>query len=317
MKNPIAKSVLVAMLGMATTGVAHAATIYEGNGLKYSLKGDWQIQMRQKAGLDKDLDVEFDDLELKNSIVYDLDNNLQAFGQLDYSFDGEGNDSSKESAKLEEAYVGLKFDNVAVAIGRQNLAGDEFGVEAALETHTAQDRFEQVADKGDDVIRVDAKFDNLTVITSALVSADSTANGDGEAFDLFVATKLVGVELAGAYQTYEANAAGSEEQSTWGVSAAYSFGSVALAADYSTTDTGAAGDKDVSNLAAKFKLSPTTKAAVGVVKSDEGATDTTEWYANVQYQFPSQKNVSLFAEIADTDEANSDLGYLAGMRIKF
>ena len=316
MKKMIAKKIAVAALGLTTVSMAQAATIYEGNGLSYKLKGDWQIQLRQKAGADKELDVEFDDLELKNSIVYTLNDDLKAFGQLDYSFDGEGNDSSKESGKLEEAYVGLDFGTAAIAIGRQNLAGDEFGVEAALETHTAQDRFEQVADKGDDVIRLDAKFDNVTVIASALIGAETSANGSGEAFDLFVATQLAGVELAAAYQTYNANTAGAEDQNTWGVSAAYNFGFAALAADYSTTDTGA-GDKDVSNLAAKFKLSPTTKAAIGVVKSDEGSTDSTEWYANVEYKFPTQKNVSLFAEIADTDEPNSDLGYLAGMRIKF
>jgi len=314
MKNLIAKSVLIAMA--ATAGTAQAATIYEGNGLTYKLKGDWQIQLRQKAGQDKELDVEFDDLELKNSIVYDLNNGLKAFGQLDYSFDGAGNDSSKESGKLEEAYVGLDFGNVAVAVGRQNLAGDEFGVEAALETHTAQDRFEQVKDNGDDVIRVDADLNGVTLIASALLSAESSANGKGEAFDIFAATKLAGVELAAAYQTYSANTPGADDQNTWGVSAGYSFGKVALAADYSTTDTGSV-DKDVTNLVAVFKLSPTTKTAVGVVKSDEGSSDTTEWYANVQYSFPSQKNVSLFAEIADTDEANADVGYLAGMRIKF
>lgn len=316
MKNPIAKTVLAAALAAVTAGATQAATIYEGNGLSYKVKGDWQIQLRQKAGQDKDLDVEFDDLELKNTVTYDLDNGLKAFGQLDFSFDSEGNDSSKESAKLEEAYVGLDFGNAAVAIGRQNLAGDEFGVEAALETHTAQDRFEQVADKGDDVIRLDAQFDNVTVIASALIAAETSANGSGEAFDLFVATELAGVELAAAYQTYNANTAGAQDQNTWGVSAAYNFGFVALAADYSTTDTGA-GDKDVTNLAAVFKLSPTTKSAIGVVKSDEGSSDTTEWYANVEYKFPSQKNVSLFAEIADTDETGSDLGYLTGMRIKF
>lgn len=316
MKNPIAKQCALVILGAAVAGATHAATIYEGNGLTYKVKGDWQIQMRQKAGNDKELDVEFDDLELKNSVVYDLDNGLKAFGQLDFSFDGEGNNSSKDSAKLEEAYLGLDFGSVAVAIGRQNLAGDEFGVEAAYETHTAQDRFEQVADKGDDVIRVDAEFDNLTLVASALIGAESSANAAGEAFDLFVATQLAGVELAAAYQTYNDNTPGAEDQNTWGVSAAYNAGFVALAADYSTTDTGS-NDEDIYNLAAVFKASKTTKVALGMVNVDDGNDDVTEWYANATYVFPARKNVSLFVELADTDEDNTDLGFLAGMRIKF
>lgn len=316
MKKLISKQIAAAVLAMSTVGATQAATLYEGNGLTYKLVGDWQIQLRQKAGVDKELDVEFDDLELKNSIVYTLNDNLQAFGQLDYSFDPEGNDSSKDSAKLEEAYVGLKFDTVSVAIGRQNLAGDEFGVEAALETHTAEDRFEQVKDKGDDVIRVDAKFANVTVVASALVGAETSANAQGEAFDLYAATDIAGVKLAAAFQTYNANTPGAVDQDTWGISAAYDFGNFKLAADYSTTDTGAS-DQDVTNLVAGFRLNPTTQVNLGTVKSDQGSSDITEWYANIQYQMPEQKNVSLFAEIADTDASGSDFGYLAGMRIKF
>jgi hypothetical protein len=49
----------------------------------------------------------------------------------------------------------------------------------------------------------------------------------------------------------------------------------------------------------------------------ETGDDVTEWYANVTYKFPSQKNVSVFAEIADTDEDDIEIGYLAGMRLKF
>ncbi len=64
-------------------GSVQAATIYEGNGLKYDLKGDLQVQLRQKIGDNQDQDLEFDDLELKNRVTYNLNEGMSAFAQLD------------------------------------------------------------------------------------------------------------------------------------------------------------------------------------------------------------------------------------------
>ena len=56
-------------------------------------------------------------------------------------------------------------------------------------------------------------------------------------------------------------------------------------------------------------------------KEEDNADDITEWYANVTYKFPAAKNVSVFAEIAQSDEEqgteDADMGFLAGMRVKF
>jgi hypothetical protein len=61
----------------------------------------------------------------------------------------------------------------------------------------------------------------------------------------------------------------------------------------------------------------TTKVALGLNTLDPKGTDTIqEWHANITYEFPTQKNVSIFAEIGDTDEDNVDLGYLTNLRIK-
>ncbi|MFO8141760.1 MAG: porin, partial [Marinobacter sp.] len=61
--------------------------------------------------------------------------------------------------------------------------------------------------------------------------------------------------------------------------------------------------------------------SIGVVDVDweeeAGKADVTEWYANVTYKFPAAKNVSVFAEIADNDLDDTDMGFLAGMRVKF
>jgi predicted porin len=87
-----------------------------------------------------------------------------------------------------------------------------------------------------------------------------------------------------------------------------------LAADFSTTEDVA----DQYNLAAVIPVDKTTKVAVGMLNiKPETGDDVTEWYANVTYKFTSQKNVSVFAEIADSDEDDIEIGYLAGIRLKF
>ncbi len=148
------------------------------------------------------------------------------------------------------------------------------------------------------------------------------ADQDGEYYDLFVATELAGLELAAAYQ--QSRAAGAAESAdTWGgVSASYDFGFMNLAADYSSTDE---DDFETTqyNLAAVFAVAATTDVALGMGnKEEDDADDITEWYANVTYKFPAAKNVSVFAEIAQSDLEDAsgddaDMGFLAGMRVKF
>jgi hypothetical protein len=109
-------------------------------------------------------------------------------------------------------------------------------------------------------------------------------------------------------------AIGADSYDTWGVSASYDAGFATFAADYSSTDEIA----DLYNIAVSFPVASTTSMAIGMVNEDfDAGDDITEWYANVTYKFPTQKNVSLFAEIADSDEDGADMGYLAGMRVKF
>ncbi|SIS61662.1 porin [Neptunomonas antarctica] len=309
------KIILVAAISSITAfSSAQAATIYEGKGLTYELKGDLQVQLRQKIGEDKNTDIEFDDLELKNRVTYKLNEGLSAFGQLDFSFDRAAN-GGEDGAKLEEAYLGLDFGNVAVRVGKQNYSTDEFSVEKAYETVVNDDIFDLTGDAGDDVIRVDAQFDNIFVSVSTDLEADGNSNSDGDqSTDLFVSTSVGKVDLAAAFQSYQAN--GSDSVNVWAVSAVYDAGFATFGADYGSMEDTA----NVYNLVAAFPVTNTTKAAIGlqnIDNEDESVDDVTGWYANVTYKFPEQKNVSLFAEIGDTDEDSSSMGYLAGLQIKF
>ncbi len=312
------KILLVAAIASITAvGSVSAATVYEGKGLKYDLKGDWQIQLRQKVGDNQKLDLEFDDLELKNRVTYSLNKDLSAFGQLDYSFDKEANKAGADAAdggRLEEAYLGLKLGGVALRFGKQNYSTDEFSVEKAYETVVEDDIFDLNDDAGDDVIRIDAQFDNLYLSLSTDLEAEGNADSDGnQSIDLFVSTSVASTQLAVAYQHYQD--AGASAVDTWAVSAVYDAGFASFGADYGSMEDTA----DVYNLVAAFPVAVTTRVAIGLQNLDEegAATDVSGWYANVTYKFPEQQKVSLFAEVADSDEANSNLGFLAGMQMKF
>jgi len=306
------KKLLLAVAVSVAAGSASAATIYEGNGFTYKLNGDLQVQLRKEVGDDEHADVEFDDLELKNYVSYDLGNDMKAFGRVDFGFKDAAEDK-QDGSDLEEAYVGLAFGNTSISFGKQNFATDEFGIEEAIELVSDEDRFDAMGTDGDDTIRLDVEFENAYIAASYEMEAEGESSENGEYFDLFASTKFASVTLAAAYQNATPSI-GADDIDTWGVSASYDAGFATLAADYSSTDDIA----DQYNVAAVFAAASTTDIALGMVNTDpENGDDVTEWYANVTYKFPTQKNVRLFAEIADTDEDDSDLGYLAGMRIKF
>jgi len=306
------KKLLLAVAVSVAAGSASAATIYEGNGFTYKLNGDLQVQLRKEVGDDEHADVEFDDLELKNYVSYDLGNDMKAFGRVDFGFKDAAEDK-QDGSDLEEAYVGLAFGNTSISFGKQNFATDEFGIEEAIELVSDEDRFDAMGTDGDDTIRLDVEFENAYIAASYEMEAEGESSENGEYFDLFASTKFASVTLAAAYQNATPSI-GADDIDTWGVSASYDAGFATLAADYSSTDDIA----DQYKVAAVFAAASTTDIALGMVNTDpENGDDVTEWYANVTYKFPTQKNVRLFAEIADTDEDDSDLGYLAGMRIKF
>lgn len=303
-------ALVLAVSTAALTQTATAATIYEGGGLSFKMKGDWQIQLRDDSNAANDTDVEFDDFEIKNTVSYDLGNGLQAFGQLDFSFDREANDSTADSAHLEEAYLGLRSGDVAVRVGKMNTAGDEFGVEKAYEkpAGVGEDQFERVKDAGDDVIRLDAEFANFSVSASHEVQAN---DGDEAATDLFISTDFEAFSLAAAFQTVDNTA------DSWGLSASFDAGFATFGADYSVSDIdGQAEDDTTTNLVAKFAATDATTIAVGLVNYEKNGVDNDAWYANATYKFPAQKNVAVFAEVSDSDSAD-ELNAMVGMQVKF
>lgn len=313
MKNIQKYSINALMLSLAMSSAASAATLINAKGLTYQVKADWQLQLRQDTGSDQELDIEYDDFEIKNSIVYDLNNGVKAFGGLDMSFDKAADSEDRDfGAKLEEAFLGFKTSSTKVSFGATNSAGDEFGVEKAFEkVGIPEDGFEEIADKGDDLIRIDHKSGGLYIAASTELEAMGEGSNEKSFTDLYVSYKAAGFKVAGAVMSYKGSSTASTTDVT-GISVNYkNYGF-----DFSTVDDGSADDLEIMNLSATFKAAPTTKIGVGINSAEQGSADVSGWYANATYQFPSQKNVSLVAEIGGNDADNVDAGFLLGMRIK-
>lgn len=312
MKNLI----LAVAVSSVAVGSVSAATVYEKDGLTYKLNGDFQVQLRKKIGDDTSEYVDFDDLELKNYVSYDLGNDMKAFGRLDFDFKDHAN-GKDVNEPIEEAYVGLQYGVASFSIGKQNFATDEFGVEKAYEMPLDDHQFDAIATDGDDTLRVDVELDNFYLAGSYEMEAEDKGGITGKFFDLFASTEVAGLTLAAAYQQHTPLL--QESLDTYGVSVSYDFSVVNVGADYSITDDSNTGlDTTLYNVVTSFDVTSTTGVAIGMQNQEEdGSEDVTAWYANVTYKFPEQKNVSVLIEVADTDEDNTDMGLVAGMRVKF
>ncbi|MBK1692956.1 porin [Ectothiorhodospira mobilis] len=313
------KLLLAVAVSSVVAGSANAATIYEKDGFTYKLNGDFQVQLRQDVGNDQNPEIEFDDLELKNYVSYDLGNGLTGFGRVDFGFKDAAEDDGDAGA-LEEAYVGMKYEAVSFSFGKQNFASDEFGVEESYEDVLGEDQFDNIATDGDDTLRLDVGLDQAYLAASYEMDAEGEDSENGEYFDLFASTELAGLTLGVAYQNATPSI-DAESFDTWGVSATYDFDIATIGADYSVTDeTDAEPEQTLLNVVTTFDVASTTGVALGMRnydKDDNSFEDVSEWYANVTYKFPAAKNFRMFAEIADTDEDDVDMGYLAGVRVKF
>lgn len=312
------------MLSLVTVGLmntATAANIYSKNGFTYKVNGDWQVQLRDDYDKDVDLNIEFDDLEVKNHIHYELSDNLTAFGELTFDFSDAAEGENEYGNKLTYAYVGMQWYAASIAIGMQDYATDDFGIEEAYEMNSDKSAFDEQGTNGDDVIRLDIKQEFFAISLSTEIESEGSDSEDGESFDVLVSTSFKGLEVMAAYQS-SAQSIDEDRIDAYGMSIAYDANFITLAADYSQIEDG----NTIYNVASTINPTEALSIAVGYVVTEPDSIDDTdveisEWYTNITYKFPAQKNVRLFAEIAQTDEEDDDeeldLNYVAGIRLKF
>ncbi len=305
---------------------ANAVTIYNKDNFKYSVNGDWEIQLRQDVGEDQDVDLVFDDLEIKNRAEYDLGNNMTAFGQVDFGFKKAANNSNGgDRGHLEEAYLGISVGSTSLLFGKTDGAADSFGVADAKVNPVADDVFDAFgATGGDDLVKIQTKIgDMVTIVADHELAADSSStDNNGKFYSIYAEADVAGFTFGAAFQNFDPK--GEEMESDgynmFGVSLAYDAGFVSVGADYSIQeDTDVDPERTIMNVVLSAPVGEYIAVTAGyvVLDSDDDAEETKGWYANFNYSLPMQDNVSFFAEVEDSDADNTDMGFLVGMKLTF
>ncbi|MFP4672721.1 MAG: porin [Desulfohalobiaceae bacterium] len=298
----------------------HAATIYEKEGTKLELKGDYQIQLRQEIGEDEDPYLDYDDLTVSFKGSQELMRGWSAFGELKMDWKDQVHGDAEDYDAVDEAYAGLKyhdlnFGSVAASMGKQDWGSDDFPVEESVEMDGG-DAFPAASGKETFKVNLDAGMFQAVGSYDLEENSDSGDDNDS-AGELYVTTDLQGLKLGAIAQTYKENE-DADSVETYGARIGYDFDVVYLAADYTTREGDDEHYQDVehTNAVAVIPVQERTKLAVGYghESPDEGE-DVNSWYANVNYSLSS--NVKIFAEVGDNDKDNTDMGYLAGMQFKF
>ncbi|RQW61106.1 porin [Vibrio viridaestus] len=305
--------ILTAAIIAATTATsASAASIVDKDGFIYEINGDIQIQLQKDNGEDQHLYVNYDSLEIENSVAYEVTEDVTAFGVIKFDFDDAANgDEDQNSAELKDAFIGFETSNVSLSVGRQDYASDEFGIAEDYEMDSDDVAFDET--DGDNVILLSFNQDNVELMLSTDLQAKGEDNEGEQSFDAFASIAIDKLQLAASYQNREVEVDG-DTLNTYGVSALYDAGFATFAADYSDAED----TLEVYNLVTTFNVTDATKVALGYVNNKPEAEESVnEWYANVTYEFPKFNAVKLFAEVSNTDAEDAELAYLAGAEIEF
>ncbi len=312
------KSIVAGILVTVASLNVGAATVYEKDGTKVDFKGDLQIQLRQKVGVDQDLYMDYDDLSVSFGASHKNESGITAYGLLKMDWKGQASGDAK--AAVDEGFIGLKYGPVAVEWGRLDWGSDKFETDQAIEI--ADGFVAHPTDKGVESIKaiIDLNLATLMLSTDLEVKDNSSA---AEAYLVTNPKKLAGLALGVLYQTYQPATIPADDDEgtpaikpdsidTVGVRAVYSISNIKLGADYTTND-----EIDVANVSVGVKIPNTaTSVAAGMaMEMPDAGDDVNTWYANVKHSV--HKNATVFAEIGGNDADDTDLGYLAGMKVTF
>lgn len=329
------KVFMTGLVAVMMVGAAQAATVYEKDGTKVDIKGDVQIQLRQKVGVDKDPYVDYDDLTVGFYAKHKNDAGVTTFSHL--KMDWKKQAAGEAKGAVDEASVGLSYGPVKAHIGRIDWGSDSFYVDEAIEIAHELIATPDVA--GHETLQVITDLDMAELILSADMEVNEGDDASGltlansgvmEAYLVTNPDKFAGLELGVLFQSYQPEEEAEEGEAVEGEDAVYTgsvispdsvdtigarigykIGNVTLGADYTSND-----DLDVMNAVIKAKIVSSTSVAAGyALESPDEGDEVGTWYANVQHKF--NKYSKVFAEIGDNDAENTDLGFVAGMQVKF
>jgi predicted porin len=330
------KKTLVALAVLTAAGSANAGIdLYNDNGVNVTLSGAAEVQylqtIQKSDGPSDDAGFHLDDGDLQLNTTVAVTDKLNAVAGIGFAFES-------RDVTNDELWVGFSGDFGQLTFGRQLYITDDAGIGKDYELGLEQ--VDLVQTEGNEAIKY--VFDNGTFYFGATHDLDSAqADGtsgsddflgaDGTVTDARLGARFADFDVRGYYYTAE-DLSGGIDVDGFNLEAEYVMNAFAFAASYgqveytSSANSAIKSDVDVFEINGSYTLDKNT-FALGYNRADATAenggangkeTDTIDnIYANVTHQLHS--NVKVYAELgyADGDKADYDMGYLAGMEVKF
>jgi predicted porin len=309
------KKTLIALSVLVAAGSVNAANVYDNDGVMVDVYGDFAVHYEQgqgtnDAGHDQDAAIVVDDADFGFNFESAINEEMAIIANMDVT--GEGN------LELDDLTVGLKAGATTIKVGDQVNLVDEIGIsnDFAFGLGTAETMV-ALADSGEQVINVQyddgEKFYAGMSSTTASDGDDTTT--EGSQFALKAGVRFGDADVVAYYADGDVKE-DNNDASALALKGSYALGDVVLSALYVTAEEDTDGDVDSIGANVQYTMDK-VGFNLGMVDhdADAAANEYSEYYANVSYAVA--KNATAFFEVQDNDISGEDMGYAAGLTVKF
>ncbi len=322
------KKTLIALSVLVAAGSVNAATtVYENDGVKVGVHGEIAVHYEQaESTADVDAAILLDDVDFGFDVESAINEDMAVIASIDVKGGEDADETGTEDFGYDDVWVGVKTGSVTAKVGKQVTLIDDFGLsnDQAFGLDTAEDISGAFTAKETEVVRVDYDSGEMFYgsVDAVLKSdGDDTTDDEGTQYDLMAGVRFGDADVALTYSDSSDIAAVDYDGTFIGLKGAYTLGDVVLSAVYANTDV---EEYDITSYGANiqytmdkfgFNFGIVQNNMNDDVEDDFGAEDHSEYYANVTYAVA--KNATVFFEVQDSDEEDMDMGYAAGLKVKF
>lgn len=329
-------------LAVLSAGSANAAiNAYDKDGVKVDVSAAVEVQaFKSVVNTDskgkyynEDLKLRLDDGDLALNVTAEINEELSAIATTGFKYEA-------KKVENDDLFVGLQHTNFGTAtIGRQTTLVDDSGISKDIEfglgftdsKGESKDLF--LVTSGDEVVKYKLEKNNYWFGASYAQANDASEeakNLKSNAIDLGAGVTVGNATFTAYIQDAESKTTDSKvTQKTYQLEASYKLDSIEVATSYSDSELNGL-DINAVKLTAAYTVENTTFAIgsdFGQVKAASVTVKQNNYYVNVTNKLTD--NVKVYGElgyvdadklvesVVKADGANIELGYVAGLEIKF
>jgi predicted porin len=304
------KKSLIAVALLSIVGSANAAEIYALDGLTLDVGGEAEVQLLKSQAEDSDLAVETSSASLSADATYDIADEFIVGGAFEL-------DGSSSDTQTSELYVYMTLNqSLTISYGKQASILDDAGIgdDYAFGYTTF---VVGAPTSGDQVIKY--KYDNGNVFYAGLAFILNKDDVSGDyGMDGNIGARLGDMNYTLFVAQSETTAL---KENDYILEGRYIYGNMGFAATYAyaTAEQLSADDAEITSygLSATWDDGGRWSYAAGWASIDNNtAADTiNDVYVNTTFWITDE--VTAYAEVGFTDEADTETGFALGMDVNF